>query len=296
MVTGGAGFIGSNLVAALLGEGHDLVVVDNESSTVHDQFYWDDRCENLKLDISNYQDILPYFKGVDFVFHLAAQSRIQPSITNPLETIRVNVLGTANVLEASRVNGVKRVIYSTTSSYYGLKNPTPNVETQPEDCLNPYSVSKVTGDKLCKVYADVYALETVSLRYFCVYGKNEPLKGEFAPVIGLFLKQKKSNSPLTVVGDGSQLRDFTHIDDVISANLLVMTSPLVENGGTYNVGSGKSFSIMEIAALISEEIVHLPPRPAESRETLANSEKIYAHFGWQPKKSLVDYINEQLRA
>ena len=284
LVTGGAGFIGSNLVGALLDDGHQLVVIDNESSTSHDQFYWDVRSKNLKIDISNYHDIFPYFNGVDYVFHLAAQSRIQPSIMNPLETIRVNVLGTANVLEASRMNGVKRVIYSTTSSYYGLKNPTPNVETQTEDCLNPYSVSKVTGDKLCKIYSDLYGLETVSLRYFCVYGKNEPLKGEFAPVIGLFLKQKKSNRPLTVIGDGSQLRDFTHIDDVIAANLLAMSSTLIENGGTYNVGSGKSFSIIEIAALISENIVHLPPRPAESRETLANIEKIYAHFGWRPTK------------
>ena len=136
LVTGGAGFIGSNLVERLVLDGHDVTVIDNESSLVHEKFYWNDKCLNVNADIRDFALIERHFKGIDYVFHLAAQSRIQPSINSPLETISTNVMGTANVLEASRLNKVKRVIYSTTSSYYGLKNETPNVETQSKDCLN----------------------------------------------------------------------------------------------------------------------------------------------------------------
>jgi UDP-glucose 4-epimerase len=204
-------------------------------------------------------------------------------------------MGTANVLEASRLYGVQRVIYSTTSSYYGLKNSTPNIETQLEDCLNPYSLSKVTGDKLCKLYSDLYNLETVTLRYFCVYGKNEPLKGEYAPVIGLFIRQFQEGKPLTVIGDGQQIRDFTHIDDVVEANYLAMTSSRMGTGETYNVGSGKSLSILEIAGLISDNIIFLPPRPAEARASMADTSKIQSHYGWSPKKDLRSYIQQQLK-
>ena len=294
LVTGGAGFIGSNLVDKLLFMGHEVIVIDNESSNVHEQFYWNKNAINLKLDISQYDQIVDSFIGVDTVFHLAAQSRIQPSIISPLQTIQVNVLGTANVLEASRQNKVRRVVYSTTSSYYGLKNSVPNIETQTEDCLNPYSLSKVTGDKLCKIYSSLYGIETVSLRYFCVYGNREPLKGEFAPVIGLFLRLRREGKPLTVVGDGQQMRDFTHIDDVVNANILAMTKLEVRNGEVYNVGSGSSFSILQIAKMISDNIVFLPPRQAEAKESLADTSKIYNDFGWTPSRNLEEYINEEL--
>ena len=296
LVTGGAGFIGSNLVDRLLDEGHSVTVIDNESSMVHESFFWNVECENVQADVRDFSQIEKYFAKVDFVFHMAGQSRIQPSITAPLDTISTNVMGTANVLEASRLHGVQRVIYSTTSSYYGVKNSTPNVETQPEDCLNPYSLSKVTGDKLCKLYSDLYKLETVILRYFCVYGKNEPLKGEYAPVIGLFLRQFQEGKPLTVIGDGQQIRDFTHIEDVVEANYVSMTSTRMGTGETYNVGSGKSLSILEIAGLISDNIVFLPPRPAEARASMADTSKIKSHYGWSPKKNLRTYIQEQLKA
>ncbi len=295
LVTGGAGFIGSNLVSRLLDEGHSVTVIDNESSLVHDTFFWNLGCVNVRADIRDFSQIEKHFEDVDFVFHLAAQSRIQPSITAPLDTISTNIMGTANVLEASRLYGVQRVIYSTTSSYYGLKNSTPNIETQPEDCLNPYSLSKVTGDKLCKLYSDLYNLETVTLRYFCVYGKNEPLKGEYAPVIGLFIRQFQEGKPLTVIGDGQQIRDFTHIEDVVEANYLAMTSSRMGTGETYNVGSGKSLSILEIAGLISDNIIFLPPRPAEARASMADTSKIQSHYGWSPKKDLRSYIQQQLK-
>lgn len=294
LVTGGAGFIGSNLVDRLTTDGHEVVVIDNESSDVNERFYWNSTAKNLKLDIRNFESIFKHFKNIDFVFHLAAQSRIQPSILEPLKTLETNIIGTANVLEASRISNVKRVIYSTTSSYYGLRNTVPNVETQPEDCLNPYSLAKVTGDKLCKIYSQLYGIETISLRYFCVYGPREPLKGEYAPVIGLFLRQYHENRPLTVVGDGSQIRDFTHVQDVVDANTLMINANLVQSGEVYNVGSGKSYSILDIAKSISSDITYLPARPAEAKESMANIDKIRQDYGWQPKMDLLKYIADSL--
>jgi len=294
LVTGGAGFIGSNLVDRLVLEGHEVIVIDNESSEVNEKFYWNQKAKKVIADICSFDSIYKYFRNIEYVFHLAAQSRIQPSILNPLVTLETNIIGTANVLEASRKSGVKRLIYSTTSSYYGLKNSVPNVETQSEDCLNPYSLAKVTGDKLCKIYSQLYGIETVSLRYFCVYGPREPIKGEYAPVIGLFLRQFKEKKPLTVVGDGSQIRDFTHVSDVVEANILMIKGELVRNGEVYNVGSGKSFSILEIANSISMDISHLAPRPAEAHASMANIEKIRSDYGWEPKMDLMSYISTSL--
>lgn len=294
IVTGGAGFIGSNLVDELLRKNHEVVCIDNESSEVNEQFYWNSKAINIKADVRNFDSIIDYFTGTDFVFHLAGQSRIQPSIKNPLETIEVNIMGTANVLEASRQKQVKRLVYSTTSSYYGLKNSVPNVETQSEDCLNPYSISKVTGDKLCKIYSELYGLQTITLRYFCVYGDREPLKGEYAPVIGLFLRQFSEGKPLTVVGDGMQMRDFTHIDDVIRANMLIMSANIQGSGEVYNVGSGSNSSILEIAQSISKNINFIPPRVGEARASLANTEKIKKHYGWSAQMNLQTYISAKI--
>lgn len=294
IVTGGAGFIGSNLVDELITDGHEVICLDNESSEVNEQFYWNSKAINVNVDIRDLNLMIEYFTGVDYVFHLAGQSRIQPSIKNPLETLEINIMGTANVLEASRLKKIKKVIYSTTSSYYGLKNELPNVETQPEDCLNPYSLSKVTGDKLCKIYSELYGLQTITLRYFCVYGNREPLRGEFAPVIGLFLRQFKERKPLTIVGSGMQIRDFTHIEDVVRANIMVMKADLVKSGEVYNVGSGSSLTILEIAQLISQNITFIPPRVGEAKASMANTEKIRNHFGWKSEMDLKSYVRQKV--
>jgi UDP-glucose 4-epimerase len=169
LVTGGAGFIGSNLVDKLIELGHEVVVIDNESSQSNEMFYWNKKANNYKLDIRDYKNTRPLYDGVDYVFHIAAESRIQPAIENPVEAVSVNSVGTATVLQCAREAGVKRVMYSSTSSAYG-KNPIPNFETQPDDCLNPYSVSKVNGEKLCKMYTDLFGLHTIIYRYFNVYG------------------------------------------------------------------------------------------------------------------------------
>ena len=297
IVTGGAGFIGSHLVDKLVDLGHEVVVIDNESATCHNQFYYNGRALYYKYDIADYDAVRLLFDGVDYVFHLAAESRIQPSIDNPLLCFRTNALGTSVVLQCAREAGVKRVMYSSTSSAYGRNTP-PLIETMTEDCLNPYSVAKVAGEKMCKMYSDLFGLETIVFRYFNAYGPREPLKGSYAPVIGLFLRQFKANEPLTIVGDGEQRRDFTHVDDIVQANIAAMNYVAQEGdnyfGTVFNVGTGINHSVNEIAALISDNVSFIPPRAGEARETKANNDKIRSVLNWEPTKKIEDYVEDQL--
>lgn len=292
VVTGGAGFIGSNLVDKLVEEGHEVYVIDNESATAHDRFYYNQNAFYYKYDISNYTDTRLIYKDAEYVFHLAAESRIQPCVENPVMAVQTNTVGTAMVLQCAREAGVKRVMYSSTSSAYGLRNVPPLSESMIEDCLNPYSVSKVAGEKLCKMYTDLFGLETITFRYFNVYGPRQPLKGQYAPVIGLFLKQRHNGEPLTIVGDGQQRRDFTHVNDVVEANLLAMTRGTP--GELYNVGTGQNHSVLEVANMISNEIKFIPNRPGEARESLALNFKLRNDMSWTPTVKLEDYIKEQL--
>lgn len=294
LVTGGAGFIGSNIVDFLLQEGHEVVVVDNESSDAHEQFYWNSKAINYKIDICDYENLSLVMKGVDVVFHLAAEARIQPAILNPIHATKVNVVGTCNVLQAAREAGVKRVIYSSTSSAYGLKNKIPLKEDMSKDCLNPYSVSKTAGEELCSMYYSLFGLETIIFRYFNVYGERQPTKGQYAPVIGLFFKQKRSGLPMTVVGDGLQTRDYTHVSDVVRANFLAATTTNKNAlGQIFNVGTGANYSVLDLTRMIGGQYVHIPPRVGESRETLADISKIKQYLGWFPKVSLESWINEK---
>ena len=192
LVTGGCGFIGSHIVDRLINDGHEVIVIDNLSAESNEKFYRNEKAEYHHVDVGDYESMSPLFHEVDYVFHLAAVARIQLTIDKPLVACRANFLGTCNVLEASRLNKVKRVVYSSTSSAYGLKNNPPLQEDMPRDCLNPYSVTKVAAEDLCKMYNDLYDLETVTLRYFNVYGERQPLKGQYAPVVGIFLIQKEA--------------------------------------------------------------------------------------------------------
>ena len=294
LVTGGAGFIGSNLVDRLLGLGHQVVVIDNEYSDAHDQFYWNDRAENYNVDICDYEGTRPLYEGVDYVFHLAAEARIQPAVENPIRAVTINAVGTCTVLQCAREAGVKRVMYSSTSSAYGM-NETPNVETQPDDCLNPYSVSKVSGEKLCKMYTDLFGLQTVIFRYFNVYGERQPLRGQYAPVIGIFLRQRAAGEPLTIVGDGEQRRDFTYVGDVVNANVLAALKKDTTSevfGKVYNVGNGVNYSVNEVAAMISDNTINIPPRLGESRVTLADNTRLSETFHWAPTNDLKDWIEK----
>ena len=289
LVTGGAGFIGSNLVDTLIDKGWEVIVIDDESSDAHEQFYFNPKAKYLKFSITNYKAIRPCFEGVDYVFHLAAESRIQPAIQNPTHAVHVNAVGTCNVLQAAREAGVKRVIYSSTSSAYGLKNEPPLVETMPKDCLNPYSVSKTAGEELCKMYNDLFGLETITFRYFNVYGPRQCTRGQYAPVIGLFLRQKANGKPMTVVGDGLQTRDYTHVYDVVQANILA-TECTEGLGEIINIGTGISHNILDLVEMIGGDHIHIDPRPGECRHTKANNEKAKRILKWEPTQSLKEYL------
>jgi len=295
LVTGGCGFIGSNLVDSLINVGHSVCVIDNLSADSHEQFYYNDRAEYHCLNIADYDSTLAMYQGVDCVYHLAADARIQSAIHNPLRAVETNCLGTATVLEASRHHGVNRVIYSSTSSAYG-QNPRPFREYMPTDCLNTYSATKCFGEELCQVYAKLYGLETILFRYFNVYGNREPTVGPYAPVIGRFLKQRRNGQSLTVVGCGSQRRDFTHVSDIVTANIQALTIQLPYYGQLFNLGTGTNYSIKQIADMISINQERVGSRVGEATETLADVTKAQQILGWSAQVSLVDYIRENINA
>lgn len=293
IVTGGAGFIGSHLVDKLISLGNKVICIDNESAK-NDSFFWNDKALNIKEDIMDFNKIEKYFNNVDFVFHLAAESRIVNAIENPSHAYKVNILGTENILKASKKYEIKRFILSSTSSVYGLNEP-PNSEEDTDDCLNPYSLSKLFSEQLVAYYYKIHQLPTTILRYFNVFGERAPSNGYYAPVTGIFLRQYKEKKSLTIVGDGSSLRDFIHVDDIVSANIVFMTDCYKEElNDVFNIGSSSNISVKEIADMISNLQTNSPPRVGEAKKTLANTNKIRKVTGWKPKIKISDWIKEQL--
>jgi len=323
LVTGGAGFIGSHLVDALVEEGYSVVVIDNLSTGKKSQV--NKKAKFIKADIRNLKKIKPYFKGVNLVFHLAARVHIQPSIKDPVPTFDHNMTGTLNVLLASRDAGVKRVVYSASSSSYGDQDTVPLYEEMAPHFKNPYSLSKYVGEEMCRLFSNLYGLETVSLRYFNVYGPRQVAIGAYAAAVGVFLKQFKDSKPLTIVGDGNAQRDFTHVFDVVRANILAAQSVKVGKGEVINIGTGKNYSINEVASMIltppergyvlpardfnnprltggvipnvkpetvlasavrENRVAYIPSRPGETRRSLANTSKARQLLGWKPSVSL----------
>lgn len=301
LITGGCGFIGSHLVDNLI-ENYDceIIVIDNLSAQSNERFYFNGsgRVKYFSNDIRDYATIEPLFKGVDVVVHLAAESRIQPVIDKPQLAVEVNALGTCNVLEACRKHGVKRMVYSSTSSSYGLKNCSPLNEDMQTDCLTPYSFSKVAGEEFCKMYWKLWNIETITLRYFNVYGERQPLKGHYAPVVGKFFDQKFRGLPLTVIGDGTQKRDFTYINDVTKANIEAMfTTNKKAFGEIFNIGTGTNISILELAKYIDkgDNIVYIEKRQGETHETLANVTKARDILSWSHSVSIEEWIDRVLK-
>jgi len=291
LVTGGAGFIGSNMVDGLLNKGYEVTVIDNESSDAHDHFYWNSKTNNHKLDICDYEATRKLYDGVDYVFHFAAEARIQPSILNPIKAATTNFVGTCTVLQCAREAGVKRVMYSSTSSAYGLKNNPPLNETMPNDCLNPYSVSKSGGEELCKMYSSLFGLQTVVFRYFNVYGEGMPISGAYRTVLSIFGEQYKKGLPLTFTNDGEQRRDFTYVQDVVSANLLAAEYEHSLNGEVFNVGNGYNYSVNEVINMFGSESAFLENR-IEPKTTLADNSKLRKTFGWEPTGNLPKFIEQ----
>ncbi|HXK41172.1 MAG TPA: NAD-dependent epimerase/dehydratase family protein [Candidatus Paceibacterota bacterium] len=291
LVTGGAGFIGSNITDELIRLGHKVIIIDNLSLGKRE--YLNPEAKFHKLDIRDYKKIKPLFRGIDCVFHLAAQPRIQPSIINPAESFDNNVLGTFNVLLAAKESGVKKVVYSASSSAYGDQKKLPLKEDMIAQPKNPYALFKYMGEEMCELFHSLYGLPVVCLRYFNVYGERQSTTGAYATVIGIFLKQKKSGKPLTIVGNGKQLRDFTYVVDVARANVAAMKSKKAI-GHLINIGSGHNYSVNEVAKMIDEKHIYIPPRPGESRVTLADISKAEKLLGWKPRVSLEGWLKKQV--
>ena len=295
LVTGGAGFIGSHLVELLISEGHEVIALDNLTSG---------RLKNLSsvsenpkfsfinADIRDVSSLAPLFKGVDWVFHLAGLADIVPSIEMPEQYFNTNVTGTFNVLECAKASGVKRLIYAASSSSYGIPEHYPTGEDSPIQPQYPYALTKYMGEELVLHWARVYRLPTVSLRLFNVYGIRSRTTGAYGAVFGVFLAQKLNGSPLTVVGDGSQTRDFTYVTDVARAFLAAAKSDV--SGEAMNVGSGNHYSVNSLVKLLGGEVQHIPKRPGEPDCTFAQVDKIQEMLGWKAKVSFEEGVKKML--
>lgn len=289
IVTGGAGFIGSHLVDALVERGFEVHVIDNLSNG---------KIENVnkkalfhQLNVTDIDSIKPIFRGVEYVFHLAALPRVQYSIEHPTETNQVNVVGTLNILIAAHEAGVRRVIYASSSSIYGDQQMLPLSENLAASPKSPYGLQKYIGELYCKLWSEVYKLPTVSLRYFNVYGPRQKPEGAYALVIAKFLRQRVNAEPMTITGDGDQTRDFTNVKDVVRANLLAIESPNVGKGEAINIGAGRNQSVKRIAEIIGGPFIHIAPR-FEPRHTLADNYLAQELLGWKPEINLEDGIAE----
>lgn len=293
MVTGGAGFIGSHVVDALLFQGHDVVVIDNLSTGRLDNI---DHClsqiEFIEDDISVAGAWKAAMTGADYVVHLAALADIVPSIQAPNSYFKANVDGTFAVLEAARSARVARFIYAASSSCYGIPENYPTSESADMRPEYPYALTKMMGEQLVLHWAKVYGLPTLSLRFFNVYGTRSRTSGTYGAVFGVFLAQKLAGAPLTIVGDGKQTRDFTYVTDVAAAVVAAINS--TASGIPLNVGSGRTISVNRIAELIGGQTINIPKRPGEPDCTFADITAISQALGWTPKICIEDGVAEVL--
>jgi UDP-glucose 4-epimerase len=290
LITGGAGFIGTNLAINLVKEGHQVVVVDNLAAGDH-RDRLPEEVNFHKIDIRDTEKLAEAMDGIEVVVHLAALPRVQFSIEHPRDTHDVNVTGTLSVLEAARSKGVRRIVYAASSSAYGDQETLPLSLDLPVQPKSPYALQKYMGEELMRLWSQIYGLETVSLRFFNVYGPHMDPDGAYALVIGRFMKLRLAGEPLTVTGDGEQTRDFTHVSDVARA---IMHAGLVDGigqGETFNVGAGGQTSINEIAKLIGGEIEYVPAR-LEPKHTMADVSKTREYLNWEPKIAVSDGIAE----
>ncbi|MBI4811862.1 NAD-dependent epimerase/dehydratase family protein [Candidatus Falkowbacteria bacterium] len=289
LVTGGAGFVGSNLVDALIERGDEVVIIDNLSTGKKENI--NPRAKFCEEDIRNLGKIKSLFKGVDYVFHTAAAARVQPSIEDPVTYNDINVNGTLNVLVAAKDAGVKRVVYSASSSAYGDQEKMPLTEDMPAHPISPYGLQKYVGELYCRLFADIYNLSAVSLRYFNIYGRRQLLEGAYCNVMGIFTRQRKSNEAMTIVDDGEQKRDYTSVIDAVRANILAAESGKVGRGEAINIGRGQTYSVNELAKMIGGPTVNVPSR-IEPRINLADNTLAKELLGWEPTVNLPEWLEE----
>ncbi|NQU83730.1 MAG: NAD-dependent epimerase/dehydratase family protein [Parcubacteria group bacterium] len=292
IVTGGAGFIGSNLVDELIKSGHKVRIIDNLSTGKKGNI--NPLADFHEIDIRNLDGIQPLFKGAHGVFHLAAVPNVQTSIEKPVETNDINTSGTLNVLVSAQKAGVKRIVFSASSAAYGDPVSLPLSEEMKPNPKSPYGLQKLIGEEYCKLFSEVYDIETVSLRYFNAYGPRMTDEGAYFTVISVFLKQKAGGKLLTITGDGTQTRDFVHVLDIVEANILAMENEKLGKGEVINIGTGKNYSVNHIASLVGGETINLPAR-IEPHDTLANIERANNLLNWKPTISLEEGINELIK-
>lgn len=290
IVTGGAGFIGSHLADALIKNDFDVHIIDNLSTGKKENI--NPRAKFHQLDIRDLKSIKPIFAGAKYVFHLAALPRVPVSIEDPKTTHEINADGTLNVLLASRDAKVKRIIYSASSSAYGNQKRLPLKENFSARPLSPYGLQKYIGEEYCRIFSFIYGIETVSLRYFNVYGPGMSEKGGYVPVFVVFLRQRKAGWPLTIIGNGRQTRSFTHVKDVVRANILAAMSRRAGLGEVINICGSESYSINEVAKLIGGPVKHLKPRPGEIFRSFGETKLARRLLGWLPEVGFQEGVED----
>ncbi|OGZ08304.1 MAG: hypothetical protein A3D65_01055 [Candidatus Lloydbacteria bacterium RIFCSPHIGHO2_02_FULL_50_13] len=292
VVTGGAGFIGSHLVAELIKRGWEVDVIDNLVEGKRERVHPSARFH--QVDIRDLAAITQLFADADCVFHLAALPSVEYSIQDPRESHEVNCTGTLHVLEAAKAGGVKRVVYSASCAAYGNQEIIPFHEELKVRPASPYAVQKYVGEQYARLYADLHGLSTVTLRYFNVYGPDQNMNGPYASVLGRFMVRKGEGKPLQITGDGNQTRDFVHVRDVVAANLLAAESPDVGQGEVLNVGSGEAITINDLAKFFGGPVEYVSKRQ-EIRDALADCTRAKEALGWKPAVTLEEGIAELLR-
>lgn len=301
IVTGGAGFIGSHLAEELAERGYKVIILDNLSTGKLENIADLLRKDNVEFVQGSITDLLllqKLFQGAEYVFHQAALARVPRSIEDPLTTNDVNIKGTLNVLLAAKENGIRKVIYASSSSVYGDTSSLPQTESMPPNPLSPYALTKLAGEHYCDIFSRIYGISTVSLRYFNVYGARQNPRSQYATVIPAFIERICRNLPPIIYGDGEQSRDFTFIEDVVQANVLAAEADSAK--GVYNIGSGKSYTINRLAEIITNLLhkdlkpIHNEPRPGDPKHTLADVSKARS-FGYEPKWTLEHGLSEVIK-
>ena len=279
LVTGGVGFVGTNLIKRLLKEGHEVFSIDNYSTGKKENEQ--EGCTYIDIDINDLEHLdNNLFKEVDIIFHLAALARIQPSLKRPQESLNANVNGTLNVLELARLNTIPVVYAGSSSVHHGLYG-------------SPYAWSKYAGEQLCELYSKVYGLPTSICRFYNVYGPHQLEEGEYSTVLGIFERQLRNSEPLTITGDGTQRRDFTHVDDIVDGLYRCIGKDL--KAEVFELGRGQNFSINEIVELFDAEKQYIPARKGEYPVTLCDTSLAKEKLNWVPIKNLKDYISEVIK-